>query len=689
MKKSLLFLPLVMMSLAGCDPVVEEYGDLLDIEVASGLQEEYVQYTVVDLNEVSVTATFENKTITINGANLTFTPTTLNTSELGEFDITVAYETESIVWTYTIVQYDEITNIGAPEFVTNYTANIATKSAENKRNEFKDLKQGYFVGDDNPFIFFPTIYAYDSEGEEMNVTAYHSSSVVKEKRGDEWVTLTGAELDAAVAIDEFASSYDFAEAAIGKTYSLSVRPAGDEYATAPKFETSFIFTIANGYNVYKQDDLSHFDNINVNIWNSYRTAKGITQVDIDGLFFHNDIKIERDKLPDGFFYMEGDSDAPTDGADYPRIIGSLRDDVGVYYRDILPSEDFVINGNYFNLDYSSLPVVVREAKDSVESPTEEGKVISHATVIKAGNAQTGDDLGDYELKNLSVVGNANRTEEAVKSGGAIFSKTLSVDSLVYNVIATQCFTIFLTEFSGPNATIEKTRGYDSFSSMLYNFGTTNLLIKDCEFIGAGGPVLISDHVYADEVTGEGGYQPQTLVQNSLLESYVTGDENWFRLVSATGAAAQLVALGTQLLPYYGSKSIVKMITVTGKPDPIAHFNMIGLIKDGGVAEPTSAKVNGKIQIDENVALDFKGAFMTSASGFGPEYARFQSSDGPAALLNPNPQGLISVGGVPIATKYEPGAPANYFTGDYMNVYYNIGSGTGFMGMVFGLVEFNG
>ncbi|HOC80719.1 MAG TPA: hypothetical protein PKK21_02440, partial [Bacilli bacterium] len=218
MKKSLLLLPLVAMTLVGCDPVVEDYGALLDIEIASGLQEEYVQYTVVDLSEISVTATFEKKVLTVEGADLTFDPETLDTAVLGEFEITVTYLTESVVWTYSVVEYDEIDNISAPDFVVVYNANIEEKDLANKRNEFMDREQGYFVGDDNPFKFFPNIYAYDSEGEEMEVTAYHSVSLVQEKRGEEWVTLSGAELDSIVAIDDFASTYDFTEEAIGNTY---------------------------------------------------------------------------------------------------------------------------------------------------------------------------------------------------------------------------------------------------------------------------------------------------------------------------------------------------------------------------------------------------------------------------------------------------------------------------------------
>lgn len=680
MKKSLLLLPLVAMSLAGCEPPIEELGDLLDIEVASGLKQEYVQYTIVELDEISVTATFEKKTVTIEGSDLSFDPETLDTSTLGESEITITYLTESVVWTYTVVEYDEIDNISAPDFVTTYLANIEAKDVANKRNEFMDREQGYFVGDDNPFKFFPNIYAYDGDGIEMEVTAYHSVSVVEEKRGTEWVILTGAELDGVVAIDDFASTYDFSEEAIGNTYRLTVRPFGDEYAVNPKFSTSFEFNVADGYNVYKQDDLSHFNNVGTN-WDAYRTSKGITPVAINGLFLHGDIEIERSKLPDSFFYMEGDSDINSGDGDYARALGSLRDNVDIYHHDVALGESFVFNGNYFSIDYSTLPVVARE---SGRIDAEVGLVISHATLIKAGYNQTGEDLGDYTMRNLRVIGNANRTEAGAKSGGAIFTKLLSVDSHLYNLIGTQCFTFILTEIPGPNATIEKTRGYDSFSSMLYNWGTNNLQIKDSEFIGAGGPIIIADHVNPEE-DGTGGNPSHTTFTNTVAESIVTGNENWFRLVHADAALPSILGFGEQVLPNYGTNSITQLININGTDIP--HFNMIGVVKDGGASEPSSTKISGSMTIDDGAALDFNGSFMTNSAPYPPAMPRFESSDGQQALFDG--QKLVGLDNNPI-TPYVY-SQTNYFTGPYLNMYVSIGASptdysAGYMGLVFGLQE---
>lgn len=680
MKKSYLFLPLIVVSLAGCQPTTTDttsgLGALLSIELASGLKESYVQYEIVEQNMITILADYENGSETITGEQLAFEPAILDTSVIGNFDVTISYETASFQWDYEVFENTGIEGIETPDSIKDYNNNIKEQNESNKRKEFMDREQGYLVGDDNPFIFIPTIYTYIDD-EELYVNGYHSKSIIEEKRGSEWVRLSSeGDLAEIVAIDEYASSYDFTEAAIGKSYRLTVRPAATQYALGEQFVVSFEFTICDGFNVYNQDDLSHFDNVN-SLWNSYRTEKGIVAQNIDGIILHNDIKIKTSNIPQGFFYSEGDSEVSTGDADYDRVIGSLRDNVDLYHRDVAVDESFVFNGNYFTLNYSSLPYVVRE---SGRIDSEPGSVISHATLIKAGYNRTGEDLGNYTMKNLRVIGNANRTEAGEKSGGAIFTKLTSVDSLIYNLIGTQCFTFILTELSGPNATIEKTRGYDSFSSTLYNWGTNNLRIIDSEFIGAGGPIIITDHVNPD-ANGDGGSQPHTLVQNTIMESFVSGNENWFKLVSATAAVPGIIGLGQNLLPVYGTNTITKMININGTDVP--HFNMVGLVKDGSAAAPTSTKINGTFQIDDGVALDFSGAFMSAVAPYFPVDApRFQSSGGQAALFDG--EKLVDGTNTPI-TPYAY-TQTNYFTGDYMNLYYNIGAGDGFMGMVFGLVD---
>ncbi|MDD3099362.1 MAG: hypothetical protein PHW36_03375 [Bacilli bacterium] len=691
MRKGVLILPLIVVSLAGCDPVTTDSGSsdtsglgaLLNIEVVSGLKEEYVQYEIVDQNEVMVLAEYENGFENVGGDQLTFDPGILDTSEIGNFDISISLLDKTVEWSYEVFENTGIEGIEIPDSVKNYNNNIKEQSEGNKRKEFMDRGQGYFVGDDNPFVFVPVIFTYIDD-EELFVYGYHSVSTIDEKRGDEWVRLAAeGEISEVVAIDEYASSYDFTEAAIGKSYRLTVRPAGEQYALGDQFVVSFEFTVCEGFNVFDQDDLSHFDNVN-SLWTNYRTEKGWEVQDIDGLILHNDIKVKASNIPTGFFYSEGDSEVSSGDADYDRVIGSLRDNVNLYHRDIAPGEDFVFNGNYFTINYSTLPYVVRESGRIDALP---GSVISHATLIKAGYNRTDADLGDYTMKNLRIIGNANRTEEGEKSGGAIFTKLLSVDSHLYNLIGTQCFTFILTELAGPNPIIEKTRGYDSFSSMLYNWGTSNLQIIDSEFIGAGGPIIIADHV-SPEADGSGGNPSGTYFINTKLESIVTGGENWFKLVHADAAVTDIVNLGEDVIAQYGTNSITKLININGTD--VAHFNLIGVVKNGAASEPSSEKIRGVISIDDGVDLDLNGPFITNpglVENFPPAMPRFQSSNGEMALT----EGTILLNplGQPIPKYSE--TQTNYFTGPYLNMYVSVGTAptdftAGYMGLVFGLQE---
>ena len=76
-------MPHLVVSLAGCDLVPSDtstdYGELLSLEVTSGLESEYVRYTIVDLDEISITATFANGALTVEGSDLTFSPENLDT----------------------------------------------------------------------------------------------------------------------------------------------------------------------------------------------------------------------------------------------------------------------------------------------------------------------------------------------------------------------------------------------------------------------------------------------------------------------------------------------------------------------------------------------------------------------------------------------------------------------------------
>jgi hypothetical protein len=57
----------------------------------------------------------------------------------------------------------------------------------------------------------------------------------------------------------------------------------------------------------------------------------------------------------------------------------------------------------------------------------------------------------------------------------------------------------------------------------------------------------------------------------VLESLVSGNENWFRLVNATAAVPGIVGLGEELLPNYGTNTITKKIEISGVQVPISTW----------------------------------------------------------------------------------------------------------------------
>ncbi len=666
---------LILTVLTGCKPETPE--ELVSIAVKSGLKHDYQAGESVDLKTVEVDATFENSTKVIKGKDLTFNPTKLDTEVLGEGELTITYLTKSVVWDYFVSDTYEIDNLSAPKFVSDYYANISEKT--NKRNEFMDREQGYHVGADNEFVFFPQVNAYNYRGDEVVLDELMMEVTLEEKTTlGGYTLLSGSALDQVVTINNLKGRYQFHAPALDKEYRLTVRPAGEEYADDDVYETSFEFKVVAGFNVYTQDDLSHFDNVGTP-WSAYRTSHNLEAKNINGLIFHNDLKLEAANLPDGFFYKQGDEDLKTSDSDYERTLDSLRDSISLYQRDIRPSETFTLNGNYFNLSYVDLPVVTRDSGKI----TGEGLVVSHASIFQAGVTSKYTDnpteQGQFIMKNLSVTGNANRSEVGVKSGGAIFNKISSVKAHIYNTIVTQSFTAHFPKYHSTETIVEKSRGYDSFSSLFYSWGAPNFIIKDSEFIGAGGPVIITDHVDGNKTTAEGGHVAHTHVINSVLESYVSGNENWFQLVGASAVAPLIAELGQKLLPAYGTNTIGKNVEINGKD--VFHFNLISILKAGAVAGPTSTPIRGSFTIDDGVKLDFEGPFMQAAAPFPVSAPRFQSSGGQVALYDGTK--LLGADGSPVAPYAM--TQTNYFTGDYMNMYYNIGGGsTGFMGLVFGL-----
>lgn len=504
----------------------------------------------------------------------------------------------------------KITSVKAPESMRKWEANKAEQT--NKKAEFYDREQEYVVGDDNGFIVKPVVTFVKVDKKTgatlpaiINEWEYIIKVSVKNEEG-QYVPL-GLENEYVESIDTKNCTIDFAEAALGKYFQVEVYPdklSEEQTKELSKYTQTLKFKVIEGYNAYTALDLAYIDNrqiaevseedkehdkklASIAAWEEFKEEKGLSlEFMPSSIIMHNDIEITNQDLPAYFFYTK-DEVSPLD-ADYNRVVGSMKDYEDMYQRVIGENEEFKLIGNYFKLDCSALSVVVRESGKI----TAEGRAISHSQLFRFdGHAE-----GDALIENIRVVGNAGRTENELLAGGVIFVKGSGVDVEVYNNITINTFVHYFSERNeGPvtsTVVINKCKAYDAFNTLVYNFGA-EVIIKDSELIGAGGPVIIQDHTRHSDV--EDSAPAYTTVINSKLESFVTGSEGWFKITGADAVMPSIIQLSAIF------NMVGRTYAVSNGETGEAKLNFVNLIcvnKSGDAQSLTAQKIEGTLVIDD-------------------------------------------------------------------------------------------
>ena len=193
------------------------------------------------------------------------------------------------------------------------------------------------------------------------------------------------------------------------------------------------------------------------------------------------------------------------------------------------------------------------------------------------------------------IGNGARSNDSLESGGILLAKAWNVNLDVHNTIMKDFFIGWFTEFGYnrtlptnvdeylnkyyPNYTliggetkeerlqkyiwndgnkdlncshlIKDSKGYNSYSSLMYFWGTPLVTIENSDYVGCGGPAIIADHVTGDvkngkgdynydSSTGEGGLASNIVMINSNVASYVTGNEAWFATFEGVVSAVDMM-----------------------------------------------------------------------------------------------------------------------------------------------------
>ena len=487
----------------------------------------------------------------------------------------------------------------------------------NNDNGFYDRNQKYKVGDDNNFNVKPDITVLDADtylpvdssnwSHNFVITATLNGTTV----GNEYFSVANArECDV-----------KFTEAAVGKTFTISVAPGGVDSASAARFTRTITVEVVDGYNVYDAKELGYFDTRPANStddaptleddtkwqnkWPEFKVANGMDpDLQPAALILQKNIKVTTADLPANFFYT-AEKAAALDDND---AAGSLIDNTYLYERTTDTS--ITVDGNYFALDLSAIPLVTRERCKK----TDVGAVVSHAAAFKAVWGE------DVRFQNINMSGNARNAvsdEDKIYGGGFIFMKGAGSNSFTaYNIIATKFFITFMGEkphydYSYVTAfNLNKIKCYNNYNSFLYNWGSI-ISSTDCLYRSCGGPIVIQDHTSTDVYESENGmivhgYAPTTNFTNCSLVNYVAGTEAWFQQFNATALVPQIKGMSD----LFGASGLPKSFVVNqaheGKfyqalaaQTQASFFNFVAFNKSGSAQGLTNSPACGTVNFVEN------------------------------------------------------------------------------------------
>lgn len=353
----------------------------------------------------------------------------------------------------------------------------------------------------------------------------------------------------------------------------------------------------------------------------------------------------------------------------PERVGSLKDNhEAVYQRYIADGEEFAIYGNYFEIDASQIPTCLygldtytdaaRNGKHWYASEGGEGGksyVCMHKTLLRfqgtSYNTENGyvpfdekalqNSTGTGYVYDTYFIGNGGRDDRGRASGGFVLSKANSVNFEANNTIhkdfhigwfaeygydytgadlnpetmTSQSF--YIAQEGNPTLNAKQqyidSKGYNSYSSLFYVWGCPNVYIEGGEYIGAGGPVIVADHVspgYQTHVpTGNnttlwnfGGASYIDAV-NCKMESFVNGQEPWFVTFGQEVTAAIQQFIQADALYTASNKTILQN----------GRINMLLIYKHGEKKMAEAGYSRGYMRVFDTVA-DYSSYYNEDTKG---------------------------------------------------------------------------
>ena len=586
------------------------------IEYKSGLAEEVYQNNTPDYSQLKILVKYSDGTEKEVAYNATdFTVAFDNTKVAENVEVTITYKGKTCKTTINVKLYAEISGVELPAFASAYYAAIGSQSG------FNDKTQAYIVGNANSFYFVPVISAYDADDDLISDFKTSFFADVQLMNGENPTEIENAA--DYYTYDGETGAFNFTALANDKSFLIKTYPDGlsaRQLENLDNYSVEFTVTVKDGYyNVYNAYDLFAMENRYESGNNEreskpaydFKRAHGVT-VDcnaLKGLALQTNITMSVDTFPAAYFWSAEEVGSRTD------LIGSLKDSTYMIYRNLGNNGTFAFEGNYFNINAKSLPMVLQEGSNlgNKKNPDE---IVAHSKLFYVlGNSQRNGTTNTeyFVMKNVYSEGNLNR-QESEQSGGLIWLEENGAKVDLYNCIATQWY---ITAFSSTTSdehflTVEKCIFKDDYNCIFYIWGGI-IDVKETIAQGAGGPVFIADHARFDSASdgrnGSDGWTSDIRVDEYSAEnmySYVTGEEGWFKQMYAQSYASQIKQMDSLFsLNGAGKRSFIK--NENGKQ----LMNVIAIFKAGGVESATGLFENatkGKGTFGKN-QFNMENAFL--------------------------------------------------------------------------------
>ncbi len=745
MKKKFLILLMVVLAIScALTSCFKGQKEAESLKINEGLKYEYALNETPDFSGVKVTVTYnDDSTEEVGADKLTFS--SLDTTTPGKKQLTITYEEATLTVEVTVkgANVDEGGNEGGNEGNEGNEGNTPTieiwgaalpanlASLENKKVNYLDKTQGYVVGDDNPYVLTLKLEVYENDQLVTNYTSYTSASKVYLVNGDGTKTLLeGDAIATYVVIDETKNSFDFTDAAVGKTFEIVTRPAANVVVDEEDVTCAQTVTVVDGYNIYTAKELNLLTNnpyaefgnddefVQVEMVNEFLAANNITRPEkMAGMVLHNDMIITVNDLPAGYFVPASAGFDQTYVYDFMMI-----------YNHAVSADnpEFSFYGNYYTIDSRGIPEVPPKNdayNDDGISNTALFMFTIDETIVRTRDANgnplvAGVDADAYKLYNpndyvTNIYNLALRDDEP--NSGEDSDAFLEASKRALLGIKTRFHTVnitntrveaymlsLLTDYDHQIVNLHKVDFYNAWQNHIFA-SSKNLLwerndaeevaptdvyynptinITESKITKCGGPVIISQTDGLEDVSNSKSANIINIDDATEIYSYVTGNEPWFKAYGVTDIALLIKGMSGHI------SNVADMMGAKAgflNDDQAMNIIMVNMVSGNSLSLNPNASpadltdIDGKLTIGDTTVMNMNDgenpvvdAYVNGIYGLKSVIAPvLQTSAGGTCASD----GQSAIFGVDfVAAAQNPAnavvAPsAECFAGDYITVYY--------------------